>query len=806
MLVAGAAFAQLREGTYKPATGSPVPWSINDHQTLIWGGHPYIPYGIRIDGTPEAVASAKAAGVTDVVVDLPASGIGWSQVIEALGKANMRYLVRVNSLAPMAYGFAVEPQSYRITGITESRQVDLDLPGATSAFVVVASKSDATQNKGERVPVINGKLSYYVKLGPQVEHVLLVYPEMTSYDQQDFWGDLDVQRDSLLAALKRNGLGAGLRGIINPMGKTPGSVNQQRRFVPISPYFQMELSKYLEDKYHSVVTVLRNWSVSGSNLSEIDDKTKKLTITFDQLARLVPMWSSNRGVSSLLDPVSNMMYPCDNRRSQIWDDITKVINSAEERRFARLVPAIRSVANVPIIQDWIGWESPFEVSNPSIDGVGMRAIGSSPSAIADSGCRAASSVLRWNTHGWLVATDFDLGTGAISSTQYTAALDALSSMGVRGVFVRTESTALMKAQVQEGKARDADTSSMNFSPQPVFFPENAYNPAVPQRLPGDHWWLPAPSDGNRIDLGTGFFAYRSGLSQGTFALWAKIPGRYRLVMNNPKTVRFQTMDGSDPMPKYEKDSVTLSISEFPLIISNTQEIPVPDAALLETMQRFELLLRVAESSHKENGQEEMSFNEAARGFQRNPGGSFDIMRKQYWILAGRVAPYSWIEGEHSVENNFSEVTASAGCSGGAALSLRTQVLPGTSGYFADYNVPVKTREEQEVWIAAKIPAERRGDVVVTLSGQTFRIGGEPLSLYGGGFGWYRLGPTRLAGNLAKLRFMVSSAGNSEVAIDTILVTPNPFTPSGITPPDPIRFPTVIDKPQKKSKRKGSGGS
>jgi len=84
--------------------------------------------------------------------------------------------------------------------------------------------------------------------------------------------------------------------------------------------------------------------------------------------------------------------------------------------------------------------------------------------------------------------------------------------------------------------------------------------------------------------------------------------------------------------------------------------------------------------------------------------------------------------------------------------------------------------------------------------------GDPLSLYGAGFGWYKLGTTRIAGNMTKLRVQFDTAGNAEIAIDTFLVTPGNFKPNGVTPPDPVNFRTIQVKPQKASKRRGSGGS
>lgn len=805
LLAACACHAQRRDGTYKPASAAPVPWSINEHQTLIWGGKPYLPFGVRIDGTADAVTKAKAAGINDVIVDLPANGAGWDPVIEALNKANMRFLIRIASLAPMAHGFAVEPQGYRVTGITEQQEVKLQIPGATSAYVVLATRNDATVITKERVPIVDGQFDYTAKPGPALEHVLLVYPEMAGIEQTDYWENLDAERDELLSTLQRHPLGPGLRGIVDPMGRGLAIDSDEPTFVPTSPFFRMEFAAFLLQKYKNVEALIKNWSLGSSSLLQ-QDVNKNWLVKFSDLAKLIPLWSTSRGIGAMLDPETNTTYPCDNKTSKIWTDISEVISAAENRRFSRLVPAIRSVVDVPVIQEWLGWASPYETTLPALDGVGMRAAGTTESSLAASGGPAASTILRWQSHGWLVATDLDLGAAPDAATKLPGTLDELTSMGAKGVFVRTDSPALVKQMASEATRRSADTDLSNTSPIPVFFPENACNPAEPQRLPNGHWWLPTPLPGNRIDLGAKFFAYRSGLNDGTVVLWTHEPGRYRLSMVNPKSARFQTLDGSDCQPKYNKSFVDVTLTQFPLIITGTYEIPIPDPVFLETVARFKYMMEIADKGHLGTEAMQMYFTNAYAGFERNPGGSYSDMRIQYWRLADLVGSYTWIEAERTPDTNFSEVVTDPGCSGGQALALKTMVPPGPGGYYAEYTVPVRNRDDQELWIAAKVPPERRGDLTVVIGGERMKLIGEPLSPYGTGYGWYKLGLTRLAGEKTKIRVQVDTCGNDEIAIDSILLTPRAFRPNGVVPPDPMDFPVAEAKPGKPSKRRGSGGS
>lgn len=769
-----------------PQGGSGVPWSINEHHTLVWNGEPYLPVGIRIDGDPGAVAAAKEAGIKDVLVDLPANGAGWDETIKALEEAKIRYVIRIGSLAPTARGYAIEPQAYRIAGIRKPRDVTVDLPGATSAFAVLAqaNRRDSQIAASGPAKVEGGRIHYLAKPGGEIDHVLLLYPEMSSLEQPDFWERLDAHRDTLLSTLRRHTPGPGFRGLVNPMGRTFSLSGRELQFVPTSATFRMELREHLEKKHISVVTTMKAWGMGPNTFT-----------TFDELARLVPLWQGTRGVGMLLDPTTGRTYTASIGESSIWQDINAVVATAGARRFSRFVAAIRGVTDVPVVQEWAGWASAYESPTPAVDGVGMRATGTTPSAISDTGSRAASTVMRWSTAGWLPATEVDLGSDAGAAGHLPGVLDDLTSLGARGIFLRSESPELTKGIVAEATRRASDASWASTSPRPIFFPENATNPAVVQRLPGNSWWLPAPSDGNRIDLGSMFYAYRMRQRDvgNALAIWTKVPGRYRLRMVSTKGIGFQTLDGSDPKPKTFKGGIEVDLSEIPLLVVGTEEIPIPELAYQETVQRFAFLMTSAEAERRDAIEERIMFRDCVQGFERNPGGNFAQMRQLYYRVGSKIGNSTWIEGERTTTTNFSEPAILGGCSGNQALVLRTPIPGGETGYFAEYKFPARTNTEQTIWVAARVPREKRGEVSVMIAGQTMPLQGEPISVYGDGFGWYKVGKTRLAAGTETLRIQVVGLEGGEVAIDAILVTPREFQPSGVTMPDPLDFPPLQKK-------------
>ncbi len=759
-------FANLdpTSGIFRPAQGAPASWKVNEHHALLWNNEPYIPVGVRIDTDDASIQSVKSGGIGDVLVKLP-TGVDWSGTVKKLEGNGLRYLISVDGLAPGAKGIAVEPQTYRITGLTESRKVEFPLPGASNALAVLVTARDATVIKSVRVPIVEGRFTYDAELQGGMEHILLVYPEVVTQSRPDYWERFDVQRDQLLTALKKANVGPGFRGLVNPMGDYVAF--QAGNFVPTSTYFRMEFRQFLENRYRNVETLQRAWALSANDLT-----------TFDLVARLVPLWSGSRGIPYAWDPVTDRQYRCNNRASTIWADVQSTVNAAAARRFDRLVAAIRQIADVPVVQDWRGWAAPYEASKPSLTGVGIRAHGSTPSALAESAGRGASSLLRWPFSGWMVATDIDTGKVEESSPLGNAISD-LGAMGARGFFFRTSHPDWLAAEM-----KSTDLTLSQWSPTPLFFPESASNPASPQRLPSGRYWLPSPIGGNRVDLGSSFFAYRYGDRESAFtAIWTTGgTGRVKMRLSEPKLAKFTTLDGSDPKVKLSKNGAEVTLGQFPLIVSGTEEVPIPEAAFAETAAKFGELKKLAEALKRDIATEEYAFRDASQAFERSPGGSFIQMRRAYWTATVRLAPYIWLEAETSRTTNFSEVLTVSGANSSAVLALTSPSTLDARGFFAEYTVPVRS-EDVEIWVAARISPAARKSLRVNVGGQELTALEEPSRPYGPGFAWYRMGPTTMRGASMKITLQVFGDDANDVWVDTVLITPPSMAPRGPLPPE-----------------------
>ena len=111
-------------------------WSITPARALDWAGQPYLPVGYRIPANGDTIASVKAAGVDDVILDANLS-TDLKAIIGAAEAANMRYIVSMAEPAAMAPAFLVDPGGYRIEKVSARADLRIPMPDARSVFYLV---------------------------------------------------------------------------------------------------------------------------------------------------------------------------------------------------------------------------------------------------------------------------------------------------------------------------------------------------------------------------------------------------------------------------------------------------------------------------------------------------------------------------------------------------------------------------------------------------------------------------------------------------------------------------------------------
>ena len=764
------------------------PWTIGDGHALNWQGKAYTPIGLRVDGTPDAIEKAAALGFQDLCVDLPVGGDGWAEAFAALQKHNLSFLLNINSLANFADGYSIEPEGFRVTQFKEGVPITLDIPGASSVLAILAASRDGEVLKVERVKTTGGRLELNWPMPSEDDAVLILYPRMQSVDLPDYFEGFDKQRDRLLHSLRMQKTTTGLRGIVNPLGTVVKLPAPDVHFVPSSDFFQIKLAQFLEAKYRSVETAEQSWSMRSSNVD-----------SFAKMASLVPMWSGDRGLLDLWDPSTDKLYPIDNRRSLVWSDIQDVVNGAARRRVQSLTKALHDLVQVPVVQEWAGWAVPYE-GGAMVDGVGMQTHGTQPSDLLEGAARASSTVLRWKKPGWLLATRVDLSDAKPDAVN--AVIEDLISVGARGVFARTDNVEVQKA-LAAASARYRTSGITSDGVKAFYFPEDAAFPAEPQRLPGGVWWLPAPYNGNRIELGPRIQAYRFNPNDGSsdrFVYWVasgQLP--VRLLIAEPKAVTVSSIDGTPITYKLAKGGVDVTLSTTPIVVGGVSDIPIPNISRDDLADHFAKMVIAAGNLHADVTQETVVFQNDAGGFDRSPGGSFTAMTEQYNLVAHKLGRFTWIEGESAESGTLGEHIFYPGCSRNAAYRMQTKLSIAGQRYKVVYNVLPRTQADQDVWIAAKVPVELRAGIRVVVGTQVFSLPDTPVCPYGLGFAWYHLGTTKLGTDPVSITVVVEGTTGFEMAIDNFLLTPDKFEPHGVQMPDP--FPFDATKPTKTKKRR-----
>ncbi len=744
-------------------------WSVNANNTLVWGGKAYMPIGARVDGTPEAIKKAQAAGIQDLIVELPANGAGWDEALAALNEGATRWFLAVASAAPAALGTVVEPQGFRMN-IQGKLDVDATFQAAEQTLAIVVDKRSFAVRTYQSFQTPNGRLKASFDSQVQTPHVLLFYPVTRDLRTPDFWEGFDGHRDTLLQTLKSKNLDDNFRGIIDPMGSVARFPSPDIMFVPRSPIFAVEMESYLREKYGAVATCLRAWSIGAHDITG-----------WDQLARLVPLWSDVKGIESVWDPVKDKVYPSDRETATVWTDIRTVIRSTAIRRYARLIQSIQEITDVPVIQTWGGWSGPYDGAQTGVAGVGCAFQASSISDVIESASRPASTVLQNDRSKVFMVTGLGIAPG--SQLDIDTAIQELKGMGARGWFFRTtDPQQLSRIGSLAGRYR-LDSADADWKPRALYYPEGARDAAtMPVKLFGGTWMLPSPAAGNRLELGSNLRGYYySGLPRPYTVIWARRdPVETRLFLADPKSVKVESLDGSEVRIRVRKDSIELEITDVPLIFSGIEDVPIPEASYEEMVLTMTALFGNFGLLVDPGGDQEFLFAQNTTAFKRNPIGGYTALMRQFTSLAPRAAPYLWIEAERSPETNFGEPRYVPGASAGDALVLESK-LSDSKGYYARYPLRPRTKGAHEFWLAADIPASLRSEVTLVVDGKVLSITEGPKSFYGLDLAWYKLGTAELKPE-SEVRLQVSPRVSSPIKVDVLVASPGPFVPNGSSLP------------------------
>lgn len=748
-----------------PAKGA---WTISPQRSVFWAGVEHIPIGACLPGDLAKIKEAQAAGITDFVVEFTLDGPSWEPVIQALEAAGSRYFIRIATPSPSPKVWAVEPGAYR-QQMSSKRSFDLEIPGAESALAALVNKRGGDVRWNQRVQAKSGRITFSAD-AYGLESVLLLYPNLKDASLPDFWDGWDQHRDSLLRSVSSAKFGRGFRGMIDPIGSVASFPSEQNSIVPSSEMFRLELEQLLQVRHGTIDKALDAWSLRASDIR-----------SFKRLSRLIPLWSGRRGVSGLYDPVLDRVHIAESGRSTAWKDIRDAASETMHRRVNRLVTALQSLFDAPVIQTFTGWQGPWTRSSTALHGLCLQMDSASSSAAAAKTGRAAGALSSWIKPGMMTAL-VSLSPDPSQRQPVERTVQEGMSLGVSGWFFRPSKPEDLAEIATASRTAERLWAGYGASVRILPFPESARGAAQPQQLASSIWWAPGPGTGERLSLELGVEGYRYQSGSDRFvALWTNEPKMLRFRANDPKKLLFETLDGSPPNVRLKgKKELEITLGRLPILIRDPEEVPAPIESFALAGGRIKILMDNFDSQVDVGGQTSNVLADCLRGFDSQPGGSLvkalDLLR----VVGPRVAPYSWTEAEQITEQTFSDTEDIAGASRGKVLSVTSRL--GTQDFTLAYGTRIRKSGLHEIWVAGRLAPKQFAAMTLAIGGTEVPLDARLAQHFGGDLAWYRLGAIDLQTGVTQVKLNLKLPAGESALLDVLLLTPQPFTPNGPIPP------------------------
>ena len=543
----------------------------------------------------EDIQSFKLAGATDVVIK-PSKGISavppeaFQKIVDLLETEGLRYGIEMYDppYAPLP-GYVIEPTVNRSAGVQTSGDFHYKFPGATSlVYVICDARTGEVKGAGQET-VTNGEVTIHIALRSPGEHIVLLYPlDLISPDHGglfDFWTDFDNHRDHLVWYLKQIKFGKGLRFLIDPFTEDLGVRAEAEGLVPVSPAFRFEYAAWLSRKYGAIGDLRTAWGILQHDVA-----------SFEEAARLVPLWRKSRGAPVVHDDGTTRKYPVDATKTAIWSDLEEFRGVSVRSYIDSLADAIkRTAADVPVVITATGLH-PFLQTTGSVGFDGLACPGGKSEVNAGQAFALADQSSR---QMWLISRLKPAGEAFMSKDELFSAVNLPRDLGAKGFIARDQkgiNGANLIAWLGEYSALTAnDSSYASFRPQAIYYPLEVAHASI-RRLSNGSWWLPSLAKGSNLYMGEGFAGYvvdGTGTKPEVYVWSLKGPQVIHLVSQLPVTIT--NVAGAMTELKPKKGRVEINLSEEPLQVQGIiAEEFLPVEVVAKAVQDLKKLIATAE--------------------------------------------------------------------------------------------------------------------------------------------------------------------------------------------------------------------
>lgn len=721
-------------------------YQVEPDHSLVWQGQPYRPIGLWVRA--DDVEKAVGAGFRDLVVELPSSGKGWKDAVSRLEAAHARYLIAIADPLPQADATVVQPEYYRVPHLKRDFVLDEPLPGTHSAMVTWTTRDIGAAPEHATLKPVAGRISLSRSFASaESDYTVSVFPGTTESGLSDFWDALDQRRDDLLRDIREAPLGEGFRGLINPLGPDARFPAEQNRIVPRSMAFRNELAAWLLQSYKNTRFVAKSWGLGSHDLRHFED-----------FARLVPLWSGSQGVTQVWDTGRDSLFYASPVGSRMWPDLEVVCRTSAQRKYSRLVAALRRATGGPVVQSWVGWSGPYE-GPTELDG-----IASDPSKPLT---WAASSLSRrsFATWGCAVASAPE-GTPLVAQ----AIADQSNQLGFRALYFQASGDQIPNL------ARQVAGLSWPTSPTlpATFYP--LYSDIVtPTAWHEGRWMLPVPLPGRRIDaLGPiDGYTYQSGASR-VAVLWSRggaVDARLRTGEGETSVI-----DGQGVPVASGKRDAAVRLGPEPTTVTFRGPEPAEQSSIEAYANLVRFLNQRLGAAANPTGASDIALRRASDLVTRAPAEALSLVRNEAEDVCARVFPIAWFDVSRPEPSSAGVLSRVRGSRNDECWSL-DQAFALAEGVSAEWKSSKSFLKPATIWVAARVPEGSGDKVEVSLNGERVGTLSDPVAGYGSGFAWYKLGSHRFDRKTQSVVVRNRSSVRG-VAVDAILLTPYEFAPDG----------------------------
>lgn len=813
-------------------------WHVNHSHTLIWDGKPFLPIGVAF--SPESLFSnsksswdhdkneldtLKTDGVSNILIQpgqtlVDTTPASLQKLLNYLDSNGFHYGISFGKgITSSLTGFEILPSVFNYKD-QKSDQASWVVKDTDEAAYFVSSIENGTSTlTASGKADIQGDAAY-APFHPDGTSNSVVYliphiniPTTDNISFPDVWGGFDAYRDRLLALFKQISIGSGLRFFLNPLGENIQFTDKTANLVPDSESFRIDWESWLEREFGTVKNLSGRWG--------LEDGPESIRA----LARLMPLWSRDHGTPYMFDPGTGKTYKAHLIGSSLspwWDDFNRWRFSSLLRLYNGMADILKNqIAPVPVVYTYYPSNAAFEkpASENGFDGLAISTSAFDSNRSARSSGPAYVQADLSEKPLWLMAAPIlsssinsadNIDLRAYDSLRALESdLGSLHSNGFKALYLSIPGKdSLLSSWITRAETDlNIDPATVaSLKPRTLFFPAGTPGPAQIGNVPGstDVLWLPAPLHGNSLDWWPSFSGYTAVMPDGkevTVLLSLLGPRTVHLFIPDVKVMHVTDPEG-DPViaKKIGKDEFEIHFGDSPLVFSGSSQLLMPEESASDAISAGMYLLKIALAEKSQSSDyAKIQMDQAVLLFhKKNYVGAYQLARPQIESLAADLQPYTWMEGEASGSNNFTEIAQNPEASHGAYLRLDTSQPPVTApNYGVRYTFNAPSSGLYTVWLAGTLP----GPDISPFS--WYMDAGYPdakpphdpaphgpryLSNY---FGWMFLGNATLTKGDHALTIKVdgpaSATGNYRFAIDTIVIAPAsyPFSPYTTILPPPI---------------------